>query len=102
MNTNGLRARPKRVTRSLDKAQIDVLRESLVTMVPETRAEIGTLIRTMRLASRCSQREYAKLCDVSPRVLMAIEAGSTNVHVETLEKLLRPFGYQVGIVRTAE
>jgi DNA-binding XRE family transcriptional regulator len=102
MNTNGLRARPKRVTRSLDKAQIDVLRESLVTMVPETRAEIGTLIRTMRLASRCSQREYAKLCDVSPRVLMAIEAGSTNVHVETLEKLLRPFGYQVGVVRMAE
>jgi hypothetical protein len=33
---------------------------------------------------------------------MAIEAGSTNVHVETLEKLLRPFGYQVGVVRTAE
>ncbi len=31
---------------------------------------------------------------------MAIEAGSIKVHVETLEKLLRPFGYQVGVVRT--
>jgi hypothetical protein len=102
MNTKGLRERPKRVTRSLDKAQINALRESLVTMVPETRAGIGTLIHTMRLASRCSQREYAKLCDVSPRVLMAIEAGSTKVHVETLEKLLSPFGYQVGVVRSAE
>ncbi|HWJ35475.1 MAG TPA: helix-turn-helix transcriptional regulator [Steroidobacteraceae bacterium] len=102
MNTKDIRERPKRVTRSLGKAQIDALREGLVTMVPETRAGIGTLIRTMRHASRCSQREYAKLCDVSPRVLMAIEAGSTNVHVETLEKLLRPFGYQVGVVRTAE
>jgi transcriptional regulator with XRE-family HTH domain len=71
-------------------------------MVPETRTAIGPLIRTMRHASRCSQREYAKLCDVSPRVLMAIEAGSTKVHVETLGKLLRPFGYRVGVVRTAE
>ena len=71
-------------------------------MVPETQAQIGALVRTMRLASRCSQREYAKICDVSPRVLMAVEAGSTKVHVETLEKLLRPFGYRVGVVRTAE
>ena len=102
MNTKEFQDRPKRVTRSLDKAQIEDLRESLVTMVPQTQARIGTLIRTMRHASRCSQREYAKLCDVSPRVLMAIEAGSTKVHVETLEKLLRPFGYQVGVVRTAE
>ena len=71
-------------------------------MVPETNAKIGTLVRTMRLASRCSQREYAKICDVSPRVLMAVEAGNTKVHVETLEKLLRPFGYRIGVVRAAE
>jgi DNA-binding XRE family transcriptional regulator len=92
----------QRVTRSLDKSQIDALRESLVAMVPESQATIGALIRTMRHASRCSQREYAKLCDVSPRVLMAVEAGSTKVHMETLVKLLRPFGYKVGVVRTAE
>jgi hypothetical protein len=102
MNPKDLRERPKRVTRSLDRAQIDALRESLVAMVPETRAGIGTLIRTMRPAARCSRREYAKLCDVSLRVLMAIEAGSTKVHVETLEKPLRPFGCKVGVVRTAE
>jgi len=102
MNAKDLRTDPKRVTRALDKTQIDALRDSLMMMVPETRAQIGTLVRTMRLASRCSQREYAKLCDVSPRVLMAVEAGSTKVHVETLEKLLRPFGYRVGVVRAVE
>jgi DNA-binding XRE family transcriptional regulator len=102
MNAKDVRKNPKRVTRALDKAQIDALRESLLTMVPESRAQIGDLVRTMRLASRCSQREYAKLSDVSPRVLMAVEAGSTKVHVETLEKLLRPFGYRVGVVRTVE
>lgn len=102
MNAKPLGENPRRVTRALDKAQIDTLRESLIALVPETRAEIGVLIRTMRLASRCSQREYAKLCDVSPRVLMAVEAGNLKVHVETLEKLLRPFGYRVGVVRSVE
>jgi transcriptional regulator with XRE-family HTH domain len=71
-------------------------------MVPETRAGIGALVRTMRLACRCSQQEYANLCDVSPRVLMAVEAGSTKVHVDSLAKLLRPFGYRVGVVRSPE
>jgi DNA-binding XRE family transcriptional regulator len=102
MIMKGPRKRAQRVSRSLNKAQIDALRESLVTMVPESQADVGSLIRTMRLAARCSQREYAKLCNVSPRVLMAIEAGSTRVHVETLQKLLQPFGYQVGVVRTAD
>ena len=102
MNARQPLVSPKRVTRALDESQIDALRESLVTMVPETNAKIGTLVRTMRLASRCSQREYAKICDVSPRVLMAVEAGNTKVHVETLEKLLRPFGYRIGVVRAAE
>ena len=71
-------------------------------MVPQTRSPIGGLVRTMRLAARCSQREYARLCGVSPRVLMTVEAGSTKVHVETLERLLRPFGYRVGVVRPIE
>jgi len=102
MSAKDLRTDPKRVTRALNKSQVEALREKLMTMVPETQTRIGALVRTMRLASRCSQREYAKLCDVSPRVLMAVEAGSTNVHVETLEKLLSPFGYRVGVVRDAE
>jgi hypothetical protein len=102
MNAKDRRTDPRRVTRALDKTQIDALRESLIALVPETQSRIGALVRTMRLASRCSQREYAKLCEVSPRVLMAVEAGSTKVHVETLEKLLRPFGYRVGVVRAVE
>jgi DNA-binding XRE family transcriptional regulator len=102
MNAEPRRAAPRRVTRALDKGQVDALRENLMTLVPESRARIGDLVRMMRLAARCSQKEYAKLCDVSPRVLMAVEAGSINVHVETLEKLLGPFGYRIGVVRDVE
>ena len=35
---------------------------------------------------------------MAPRVLAELEAGKRNVRLETLEKLLRPFGYRVGIV----
>jgi hypothetical protein len=52
----------------------------------------------MRLIARKSQVEYAKLCDVAPRVLADIEAGKGSPTVETLEKLLWPFGYRVGVV----
>ena len=88
----------RRVHRNLSKAEVDALRDTLAAWIPEARAEIGVLIKTMRLAARRSQAEYARLCDVTPRVLAQIEAGRHNVQVVTLEKLLRPFGYQVGIV----
>jgi hypothetical protein len=42
------------------------------------------------------------MCGVAPRVLAAVEAGTGGPTVETLEKLLRPFGYRVGVVRVAE
>jgi DNA-binding transcriptional regulator YiaG len=88
----------QRVHRNLSKAEIDALREKLAALIPEAQAEIGALIKTMRLATRRSQAEYARLCQVAPRVLADIEAGKRNVQVETLEKLLRPFGYRIGVV----
>jgi transcriptional regulator with XRE-family HTH domain len=53
----------------------------------------------MRLATRQSQDEYAKLCGVAPRVLKRIEAGELRVQVESLEKLIKPFGYAIGLVQ---
>jgi hypothetical protein len=41
------------------------------------------------------------MCGVAPRVLAAIEADSGSPNVETLEKLLRPFGYRMGVVMNA-
>lgn len=55
----------------------------------------------MRLITRKSQMEYAQMCGVAHRVLTAIEAGKGSPTVETLEKLLRPFGYRVGVVMEA-
>jgi XRE family transcriptional regulator, regulator of sulfur utilization len=88
----------QRVHRSLSRDEVESLREELVKSVPRASTDIPQLMRTMRLITRKSQIEYAKLCGVAPRVLADIEAGKGRPTVETLQKLLRPFGYRVGIV----
>lgn len=45
--------------------------------------------------------EYARLSGVSERALHDIENGHDNPSLKTLEKLLGPFGLQVGVVRPA-
>jgi XRE family transcriptional regulator, regulator of sulfur utilization len=92
----------QRVHRNLSRDDVESLRNELVSLVPRARADISQLMRTMRLITRKSQIEYAKLCEVAPRVLADIEAGKGSPTVETLEKLLRPFGYRVGIVAPIE
>ena len=59
---------------------------------------MSELLRIMRLIARKSQAEYAQMCDVAPRVLAKIEGGTGSPTVETLGKLLRPFGFRVGVV----
>jgi transcriptional regulator with XRE-family HTH domain len=56
----------------------------------------------MRLSTKRSQTEYAALCSVSLRVLRQVESGKLNLQTETIEKLLRPFGYRIGVVRDGD
>jgi transcriptional regulator with XRE-family HTH domain len=92
----------QRVHRKLSRTEVEALRLRLTELVPERGATIPQVVRMMRLITRKSQAEYARMCAVAPRVLAAIEAGTGTPTVETLEKLLRPFGFRVGVVRTAE
>lgn len=88
----------RRVHRNLKRDEVEALRNELAELVPEARADIPELIRTMRLIARKSQTEYAQLCGVSPRVLADVEAGKGVQTTETLGKLLRPFGFKLGVV----
>lgn len=88
----------RRVHRNLSRDEVETLRKELMSCVPQASSDIPQLMRTMRLITRKSQIEYAKWCTVAPRVLADIEAGKGSPTVETLEKLLRPFGYRIGIV----
>ena len=61
---------------------------------------LGQATLRMRKIVGMTQKEYAKkVLDIAPRVLMAIENGKGNPTLETLRKIGRPFGYQVGFVR---
>jgi len=91
----------KRVHRNLPADKVDALRESVASLVPDVQADIADLIKTMRLATRLSQREYATLCGISLAALQQVESGKSpdSFRIKTLEKLLRPFGYRIGVVR---
>jgi DNA-binding XRE family transcriptional regulator len=91
----------QRVHRNLPRDKVELLRQELADLVPKGNTDLPRLMRIMRLIARKSQREYAQLCGVAPRVLVNIESGKGSPTVETLEKLLRPFGYRVGVVAPA-
>lgn len=92
----------RRVHRSLDAEQIKALREKLHTEVPRSDLSIGDVIRQMRLITKRSQSEYARLCGVAPRVLAEIESGNGNPRLSTLQALLRPFACDVGVVQLSD
>ncbi len=80
----------KHLDRTLEKQE---LREAI------ERGEIGLgeAVRRMRRISGMNQKAFAqKIVGVSPRVLAEIELGRANPTVETLNKIGRAFGYEVG------
>lgn len=88
----------KRVHRNLGREEVESLRARLAELVPMESASIPELLKMMRLVARKSQAEYARMCGVAPRVLTNIESEVGSPTVETLGKLLRPFGFRVGVV----
>lgn len=60
---------------------------------------IGEAVRRMRKIVGMSQKDYARrIVGISPRVLAEIERDVANPTVETLNKIGRPFGYEIGFV----
>lgn len=81
---------------------MEELRSRLTAAVPVASLGIPEQLRMMRLITRQSQGEYARMCGVAPRLLADVENGRGNPGLETLKKLVRPFGYTVGVVMSDE
>jgi XRE family transcriptional regulator, regulator of sulfur utilization len=92
----------RRVHRNLTREEIDSLRKELASLVPERKQDIPEVLRRMRFIAKLSQAEYARLCHVSLGTLSKIEAGVSDPSMSTLEKLLKPFGFTVGVMRNPE
>lgn len=81
------------------KKQLDTAleKQKLREEIEQGEISLGEAVRRMRKISGMNQKAFAqKIVGVSPRVLAEIELGRANPTVETLNKIGRAFGYEVG------
>lgn len=62
-----------------------------------SRLRLGREIKMERERRRLSQRELAKLCDVSHQNILKLENGRYNPSLDILNKILKPMGLEVGL-----
>ena len=74
------------------------LRDELYLALREHRISLPDAIRLMQRISRLTQPEYARHRGVSTATLRQILAGDGNPTVETINRLVAPFGLEVGLV----
>ncbi len=61
--------------------------------------DIGKFIRNLRKERGISQKKLASISEVSTAVLSRIENGDLKINAQSLNKILRVFGYEVGGVK---
>ncbi len=60
---------------------------------------LGQAARKMRKIVGMTQEQYAKdVLSIAPRALMEVERDKGNPTLETLKKIARPFGLEVGFI----
>lgn len=88
----------KRYTETSPAEQIERRREILGRIQAEPGAPIKQVVSLLRRELRFTLSEYSRLTGVSARVIQDIERGRANPTLETVEKLLAPFGLKLGVV----
>ncbi|MBQ1508161.1 MAG: helix-turn-helix transcriptional regulator [Erysipelotrichaceae bacterium] len=61
--------------------------------------ELFGMLIDIRNRLHCSQQRLAELTGVKQPMIARIESGKVNVGIKTLQKLLRPLGYTLAIVK---
>jgi len=84
--------------RHIDRTRDRELREQLYKQVAAGDISLGKAVATMRRISHLTQPEFAAHRGISVEALRKLEAGKGNPTVETLNKVARIFGLQVGFV----
>lgn len=83
----------------IDQAEEALKRREFFMAMPASPLELGEMVRTLRRFSLLTQAEFANKVSIGLKVLKEIEAGRGNPTVETLNKIGRPFGLGVSLVR---
>ena len=74
------------------------MRERFYEDIKSGALSIPAAIKAMRRISRLTQPEFAKHRGISLGALKQLEAGEGNPKVETLEKIAKVFGLEIGFV----
>lgn len=79
--------------------EIRLEKEALYADIEKGLLTLGQASRRMRKITGLTQTEYAeKILKIYPRVLMELERDRGNPTLDTLGKVGKPFGLQVGFV----
>ena len=94
-----VRLRARRSSAPEAKERRNELREQLYDRIARGDISLPDAVRLMRKIAGRTQIEYARAVGVSPRILIELERGLGNPTLKTLEKILAPFGLEVGVRR---
>jgi putative transcriptional regulator len=73
------------------------LRQELYDRVRSADIDLVDAVKMMRKVAGKSQVEYAKLVGISPRVLIDFERGVGNQTLDSIRKMLAPFGFELTV-----
>lgn len=77
-----------------------LLKQELREALQAGELTLGQATKRMRKIVGMTQEEFAKtVLKITPRILVAIENDRGNPTLATLNKIAKPFGYDVGFVR---
>ena len=75
-------------------------KRELIKAIENNQLSLGEAVRGMRKIAGMNQKNYAqRIVGIATRILAEVELDQGNPTLETLNKIGRPFGYEVGFVR---
>lgn len=86
--------------RILSPAERRAERVRLFEELGSSKLELAETVRRLRRVTGLTQREFAaRIAGISAQALAQIERGEGNPQLETLQKIGKAFGVEVGLVR---
>lgn len=74
-------------------------RQEILDALERNELDLREALKRLRRAMGLTQKRYAELIEVAPRVLIDFERGVGNPTLESLQAMGRPFGLEVGFVK---
>ncbi len=88
----------KRSNTILPKNRLDA-RIEFYNALSEGKLDLRSCLKMMRKIAKKTQKEYAEMIGIAPRIIIDLERGVGNPTLKTLEKIGKPFGLTVMLMK---